>query len=47
MKENDKQNAVKFFEKAKQSLVNNSFYTSTEKEEILQEIEELMKNEQQ
>ena len=47
LKENDKQNAVKFFEKAKQSLVNNSFYTATEKEEILQEIEELNKNEQQ
>lgn len=47
MKENDKQNAVKFFEKAKQNLTNNSFYSDTEKEEILEEVEELMKNGQQ
>ena len=46
MKENDKQNAVKFFEKAKQNLTNNSFYSDTEKEEILQEIEALVKSSQ-
>lgn len=44
MKENNKQNAVNFFEKAKQNLTNNLFYSDTEKEEILQEVEELMKN---
>lgn len=46
LKENDKQNAVRFFEKAKQNLTNNSFYADTEKEEMLQEVEELMKNAQ-
>lgn len=44
MKENDKQNALKFFEKAKQNLRTNSFYSDTEKGEMLQEVEELMKN---
>jgi enterochelin esterase-like enzyme len=46
MKENDNQNAVIFFEKAKQNLINNSFYSESEKEEILQEVKELMKSSQ-
>ena len=46
-KEGNKQSALEFYEKAKQNLTLNTFYSNTERQEILKDIEESIKTAQQ
>ena len=44
VKENNKQSAIEFYELAKQNLIQHTFYTMSEKQGILKDIEESIKN---
>jgi tetratricopeptide (TPR) repeat protein len=46
-KEGNKQSALEFYEKAKQNLTLTTFYSNTERQEILKDIEESIKTVQQ
>jgi predicted negative regulator of RcsB-dependent stress response len=44
LKEDNKQSALESYEKAKQSLISNTFYSNTERLELLKDIEESIKS---